>query len=171
MLHFMRLSDEMRLCRVRTVCVQESSGHMDEGLAALVLTAQGDMRSALSNLKAAACRCHFISDENGCHMCDQPHRAVVNDLVTYCEQAPLGPATALALGLVESGDCSSLGNSGTSVRVYIALSMPDEKLKLEFIKLIGATHMCIADGVSTQLQIHGLVARLCAAAAAKNTSS
>ena len=160
------------LLRVGTVYAQETSKHTDEGLVALVLTAQGGVRSALSNLKAAARGAHFIINENGCHMCDQPHRAVVNDLVTYCEQARLGPATALALALVESGDCSSLGNSGTSIRVYIALSMPDETLELESSQLIGAMHMCIADGVSTQSPIfYGSVARLCAVAVVAMTTS
>ncbi|CAI5723805.1 unnamed protein product [Hyaloperonospora brassicae] len=79
----------MRLRRVCTVCAQESSGHKDEGPAALVPTAEGDMRSALSNLKAAAGGRRCISDENGCRVGDEPHRAAVNDLVTYCEQARL----------------------------------------------------------------------------------
>ncbi|CAI5740364.1 unnamed protein product [Hyaloperonospora brassicae] len=140
----MRLSDEMRLCRARTVCVQENSGHTDEGLVTLFLTAEGDMRSARSNLKAPAGGRHFISDENGCHVCDEPHRAVVKDLVTYCEQVRLNRATALALGLVESGDCSSLDITTRSFEY----------------------------GVSTQSQIfYGSVARLCAVAVATATTS
>ncbi|CAI5740477.1 unnamed protein product [Hyaloperonospora brassicae] len=170
MLRFTRLSDEMLLRRLLTVCEQENVGYKDEGLAALIFTAEGDMRNALNNLQATASGFHFISDENVFHVCDQPHPAVVKDLLTHCEQARLDRATELALGLVKSG-YSSLDIIGTIFRVCKALSMPDEKLKLELIKFIGATHMCIADGVSTQLQIHGLVARLCAAAAAKNTTS
>ena len=39
--------------------------------------------------------------------------------------------------------------------------MPED-VQLEFIKEIGFTHMRIADGVETLLQLTGLCARLCA---------
>lgn len=37
-----------------------------------------------------------------------------------------------------------------------------EPLKLEFIREIGFTHMRISEGLNTQLQLMGCVARLCA---------
>ena len=41
------------------------------------------------------------------------------------------------------------------------MDMP-EPLKLEFIREIGFTHMRISEGLNTQLQLMGCVARLCA---------
>ncbi|KAG6971119.1 hypothetical protein JG688_00004567 [Phytophthora aleatoria] len=82
----------------------------------------------------------------------------------------LDGAEKQAIALWKSG-YSSLDIIGTVFRVCKALPMEDEKLKLEFIKLIGTTHMCIADGVSTLLQIHGLVARLCSVALAAKTEA
>ena len=37
----------------------------------------------------------------------------------------------------------------------------DEGIKLEFIREIGMTHMRIAEGLDTLLQLTGLLARLC----------
>ncbi len=49
---------------------------------------------------------------------------------------------------------------GTLFRVVKNYDCP-EALKLEFIREIGFTHMRIADGVTTLLQLSGLCARLC----------
>jgi replication factor C subunit 2/4 len=164
-LRFTRLHDEMLLRRLLTVCQEENVGYKEEGLAALIFTAEGDMRNALNNLQATASGFNFVSDENVFKVCDQPHPAVVREILTQCAKGELDGAEKQAVELWKSG-YSSLDIIGTIFRVCKALSMEDEKLKLEFIKLIGATHMCIADGVSTLLQIHGLVARLCSAALA-----
>lgn len=91
--------------------------------------------------------------------------AVVREILNCCEKGEIDGAENRAIELWKSG-YSSLDIIGTVFRVCKALPMENEKLKLEFIKLIGATHMCIADGVSTLLQIHGLVARMCSAALA-----
>jgi len=45
-------------------------------------------------------------------------------------------------------------------RVCKNLEMP-EYIKLEFIKEIGYTHMRIAEGVQSLLQMSGLLAKLC----------
>ena len=49
----------------------------------------------------------------------------------------------------------------TLFRVTRTMDMP-EPLKLEFIREIGFTHMRISEGLNTQLQLMGCVARLCA---------
>ena len=66
---------------------------------------------------------------------------------------------------------SSLYNEGyaasdiiqTLFRVTRGMDMP-EPLKLEFIREIGFTHMRIAEGLNSQLQLVGCVARLSALA-------
>ena len=49
---------------------------------------------------------------------------------------------------------------GTLFKVTKFFDMP-ESLKLEFIREIGFTHMRIADGVGSLLQLVGLCGRLC----------
>lgn len=52
----------------------------------------------------------------------------------------------------------------TVFRVVKNYEMP-EFLKLEFIRETGFAHMRIGDGVSSRLQLSGLLAKLCKAAA------
>lgn len=163
-LRFTRLKDEMLLERLLHVCQQERVEYRDDGLAALIFTAEGDMRNALNNLQATASGFGFISDANVFKVCDQPHPTLVRSMLDSCARGDIDPAEKLAAELWRSG-YSALDIIGTVFRVAKALPMDDEALKLEFIKQIGATHMGIADGVTSLLQIHGLVARLCAAAA------
>jgi hypothetical protein len=48
----------------------------------------------------------------------------------------------------------------TELQVTRALDMPEPQ-KLDFIREIGFSHMRIAQGLNTQLQLLGCVARLC----------
>lgn len=50
-------------------------------------------------------------------------------------------------------------HAGTLFRVVKTAQMDDE-IKLDFIKEIGKTHMRIADGLGTLVQLTGLVGRL-----------
>ena len=49
---------------------------------------------------------------------------------------------------------------GTFFRVCKNYNMP-EYLKLEFIREVGFCHMRVGDGVSSLLQLSGLLAKLC----------
>ncbi|DAZ96262.1 TPA: hypothetical protein N0F65_012565 [Lagenidium giganteum] len=169
-LRFTRLKDEMILERLMAVCQNEQVGYREDGLAALIFTAEGDMRNALNNLQATHSGFGFISDTNVFRVCDQPHPTVVRSIVAQCAASNMAEAEKELITLWKTG-YSTLDIIGTIFRVCKSFEM-DEKLKLEFVKHIGTTHMCIADGVTSLLQLHGLIARLCSAAAdAKATAA
>ena len=46
------------------VCQKEDLSHTDDGLEAVVFTAQGDMRQALNNLQSTAQGFNHVSSEN-----------------------------------------------------------------------------------------------------------
>ena len=46
-----------------------------------------------------------------------------------------------------------------------------EAIKLEYLRLIGFTHMIIAEGVNSKLQLLGLVAKLCQRVEVDNVSA
>ena len=50
----------------------------EEGMEALVFTADGDVRQALNNLQATHSSFCFISKENVFRVCDQPHPKLVS---------------------------------------------------------------------------------------------
>lgn len=53
-------------------------------------------------------------------------------------------------------------------RVCKTLDAPEDT-RLALIREIGLTHMRVADGLSSPLQLAGLLARMCRAAAARDT--
>jgi replication factor C subunit 2/4 len=63
-------------------------------------------------------------------------------------------------GLLVQKGYSAIDIVQTMFRVCKNMEMP-ERLKLEYIREIGMTHMRVAEGVDSLLQMNGLVARLC----------
>lgn len=59
MLRYSKLTDAQVLAKCIEVCREENLDYTEDGLEAIVFTAQGDMRQALNNLQSTA---------NGCRM-------------------------------------------------------------------------------------------------------
>ena len=64
MLRYSKLSDAQVLAKVLEVCKAENIDHTDDGLEAVVFTAQGDMRQALNNLQSTFEGFGFVKSEN-----------------------------------------------------------------------------------------------------------
>lgn len=168
-LRFTFLSNDMILSRLLTVCEAENVPYDQDGLAAILFTAEGDMRHALNNLQATFSGFGHVSETNVFKVCDQPHPTAMKVIIKGCiECANIHDKACIGQQLVAEKAMDDLFHSGyssfdiigTVFRVVKAYDMND-KLKLMFMKEIGTTHMCIADGATSALQLHGLVARLC----------
>ncbi|MGH0140872.1 UNVERIFIED_CONTAM: hypothetical protein FKN15_072036 [Acipenser sinensis] len=118
-LRYTKLTDAQVLARLMEVVEKEKVQSTDDGLEAVIFTAQGDMRQILAHLWKLG-----YSPE---------------DII------------------------------GNIFRVCKTFQMP-EYLKLEFIKEIGYTHMRVAEGVNSLLQMAGLLGRLCAKTASPAAS-
>jgi replication factor C subunit 2/4 len=146
------------LKRLLEVCSAENVVKTDEGLEAIIFTAQGDMRQALNNVQATHSGFGFVNSENVFKVCDQPHPLLVQKIVASCLNAEIDPAykgmsrafwvhlrLKVFTGLV---DLWQLGYSpidiiGTLMRVVKPYDMA-EFTKLEFIREIGNTHLRLA---------------------------
>ncbi|KAG8587437.1 hypothetical protein GDO81_005661 [Engystomops pustulosus] len=136
-LRYTKLTDAQVLARLMTVVEKENVQCTDDGLEAIVFTAQGDMRQ----------------------VCDEPHPLLVKEMLQHCVNANIDEAYKIVAHLWKLG-YSPEDIIGNIFRVCKTFQMP-EYLKLEFIKEIGYTHMKIAEGVNSLLQMAGLLARLC----------
>lgn len=56
----------------------------DDGLTALIFTAEGDMRQAINNLQSTHSGFGFVSADNVFKVCDQPHPVVVQAMIRSC---------------------------------------------------------------------------------------
>ncbi|XP_064097091.1 replication factor C subunit 2-like [Macrobrachium nipponense] len=159
MLRYSKLSDAQILSKVLQVCSKEDVSYTEDGIEAIVFTAQGDMRQALNNLQSTAQGLGHVSSENVFKVCDEPHPLLVKEMLLHCVKTDFDDAYKVLAHLWKMGYASEDIISNI-FRVCKHTPMA-EFLKLEFIKEIGYTHLRIIQGTSSLLQLSGLLARLC----------
>lgn len=64
----------------------------DDGLTALIFTAEGDMRQAINNLQSTHSGFGFISGDNVFKVCDQPHPIIVQTMIRACLKSDIDTA-------------------------------------------------------------------------------
>lgn len=106
----------------------------DQGLQALIFTAEGDMRQAINNLQSTHSGFGFVSPENVYKICDQPHPVKVRQLVRECQKGEIDQALARINELWEAG-YSAVDIVTTVFRVVKGMEELPEYTKLEFIRV------------------------------------
>ena len=159
-LRFTRLSDEELLARILIVTREEKISFTDDGLQALLFTAEGDMRQALNNLQATCSGLGSLTAENLFRVCDQPHPLTVKELIDACAIGDIEGAHKKLTALWNQG-YSAADLIGTIFKVTKSVSSLDETRRLDFLKEIGLVHMRIVQGLGSMLQLAGLIGALC----------
>ncbi|TIA91128.1 hypothetical protein E3P99_01233 [Wallemia hederae] len=159
-LRFSKLKDIELLTRLRQIAQEEKVEITDEGYEALIFTSEGDMRQAVNNLQSTHTGLGLVTPDAVFKVCDQPHPLLVQHLLESCNKADIDDALA-KLDKLWSHGYAAVDIIQTLFRVARNTTSFDEALKLEYIKEIGWTHMRILEGVSTLVQLSGLIARLC----------
>lgn len=178
-LRYSRLTDAQLVKRLMQICEAEKVEYSEDGLAALVFSAEGDMRQAINNLQSTHAGFGFVNGDNVFKVVDSPHPIKVQAMIKACHEQKVDVAldtlrelwytcVSLRLHHVHVADLChrDLGYSchdiiSTMFKVTKTIPTLSEHAKLEFIKEIGFTHMRILEGVQTFLQLSGCVARLC----------
>ncbi|KAF1363867.1 replication factor C subunit 4 [Lizonia empirigonia] len=159
-LRYARLTDAQVVRRIMQVIEAEQVPYSDDGLAALVFSAEGDMRQALNNLQSTHAGFGFVNGDNVFKVVDSPHPIKVQAMIKACHEQRIDDAMASLRELWDLGySCHDI--ISTMFRVTKTIDTLSEHAKLEFIKEIGFAHMRILEGVQTLLQLSGCVAKLC----------
>lgn len=162
-LRYSRLSHEQILSNLMKVSQAEEVPYTEDGMEAILFTAEGDMRHALNNLQAATSLAkgsgEMVNQKTVFQVCDQPHPTIVRAIIDYCFTGSLHEAIDKLNDLWTSGYAAS-DIIGTIFKVTKSHETLPEGEKLEYLREIGFTHMKISSGVSTRLQLLGLLARL-----------
>lgn len=159
-LRYSRLTDGQIVKRLLQICEAEKVQYTDEGLAALVFSAEGDMRQAINNLQSTHAGFGFIDGDNVFRVVDQPHPIKVQAMIKSCHENRIDEALTSLKELWDLGySCHDI--ISTMFKVTKTIPSLSEHAKLEFIKEIGFTHMRILEGVQTYLQLSGCIAKLC----------
>ena len=76
----------------------------DDGIEAIIFTAEGDMRYALNNLQATASGFDgIITRDNVFKVCDQPHPEITNNVIKFCLKGQFSKACTEADKVYEEG--------------------------------------------------------------------
>ncbi|EAS37277.1 replication factor C subunit 4 [Coccidioides immitis RS] len=159
-LRYSRLTDAQVVKRLMQICEAEDVKYSDDGIAALVFSAEGDMRQAINNLQSTWAGFGFVSGDNVFRVVDSPHPVKVQAMIKACYEGKVDSALDTLTELWDLG-YSSHDIISTMFRVTKTIPSLPEHSKLEFIKEIGFTHMRILEGLQTFVQLSGCVAKLC----------
>ncbi|KAL1959966.1 hypothetical protein VTO42DRAFT_634 [Malbranchea cinnamomea] len=159
-LRYSRLTDAQIVKRLMQICEAEKVKYSDDGIAALVFSAEGDMRQAINNLQSTWAGFGFVSGDNVFRVVDSPHPVKVQAMIKACWEGKVDAALETLNELWDLG-YSPHDIISTMFRVTKTIPTLSEHSKLEFIKEIGFTHMRILEGVQTLVQLSGCIAKLC----------
>ncbi|KAF8067401.1 RFC2 [Scenedesmus sp. PABB004] len=117
-------------------------------------------RAARNNLQATHTGFGDVTAESVFKVCDQPHPALVRQMLESAAAGDLPTAYAGMKALCDMG-YSPVDIITTVFRVAKVAEGMSEFLRLEFLREIGFAHMRIGEGVNSRLQLSGLLAKLC----------
>uniref|UniRef100_A0A2A4JNE6 Replication factor C subunit 2 n=1 Tax=Heliothis virescens TaxID=7102 RepID=A0A2A4JNE6_HELVI len=162
-LRYSRLTDAQILAKVLEVCEKERLSYTEEGVSAVVFTAQGDLRAALNNLQSTAQGFAHVSADHVFKVCDEPHPMLVRSMLEACLRQDIHAAYKVVAKLCKLGYAAE-DIVSNMFRVCKSLEA-GEAARLALVREVGLTHMRVADGLGSPLQLAGLLARCCRAAA------
>lgn len=159
-LRYSKLTDGQVVQRLLQICEAEGVEYSDDGLAALVFSAEGDMRQAINNLQSTWTGVGFVNGDSVFRVVDSPHPVKVQAMLKAAQEMKIDASLDILRELWDAGySCHDI----VSTMFKVTKSMPglSEYARLEFTREIGFCHMKVLEGVQTFLQLSGCVAKLC----------
>jgi replication factor C subunit 2/4 len=154
------LSQDKIVGRLKQIADAEKVEYTPEALQSLALYSQGDLRTAITNLQATANSKTIVNKENVVKVIDVPCPERVQTMLLLCSDRKFYLAVELMLKLLSEG-YSVKDILSMAFTVCNHANFKDDIFKLNFLKEIGLTQCKASNGVSSSLQMCGLVARLC----------
>lgn len=91
-LRYSRLTDAQVVKRLYQICKAENVQYSDDGIAALVFSAEGDMRQAINNLQSTSAGFGIVSGDNVFRVVDSPHPVKVQAMIRSCQEQKIDEA-------------------------------------------------------------------------------
>jgi len=164
-LRFSRITDDQLLKRLTWVLEQEGAPYDNDGLEALVFSAEGDMRNILNGAQSTFNAFGSITKEHVCKMNDQPQPEKIKRSLAASLKKDWKGAFAPVHEIWKQG-YSPMDIISTFARVVKAYDAP-EHIKLEWLKEVGLTHMRVNAGAHGLLQLDALVCKFVMAGGSK----
>lgn len=158
-LRYNKLRDEEVLEALQRIVKSEGVEATDDGLAALIFTAEGDMRQAINNLQSTYYGFTLVNAENVYKIVDSPHPLLVAKMLSLASEGKIDDSLDILRQLWSKG-YSAVDIVTVAFRVMKTMYKLSESTRLEMLRIIGFTHMRILEGVSTYLQLAGMLGKM-----------
>jgi len=157
-LRYIPMTKENIKKRLEFICAKENIEYATNGIEALNFISQGDIRQAINNLEATYHGYKLITEENVFKLCYHPHLYIIVEIIKECVNSNLMRAIEYIYELKKSGYCTNdiLLTLLNSLREIII----DEDIRINFIKIISDGYINVSDGIDSNLQLFGCLARM-----------
>ncbi|KAI9784995.1 MAG: replication factor C subunit 4 [Geoglossum umbratile] len=91
-LRYARLTNAQVVKRLLQICEAEKVEYSEDGIEALVFSAEGDMRQAINNLQSTFAGFGFVSGDNVFKVVDSPHPIKVQEMIKACQEGNVDAA-------------------------------------------------------------------------------
>lgn len=162
-LRFNKLKDDEILANLKRVLEGEGiREYTDDGLGALIFTADGDMRQAVNNLQSVYYGFGMINQENVLKLVDMPNPMIIRQMLLKASSGELDAALAILKSVVNKG-YSAVDIVNVCFRVSKTMQNDmggDSDKVLRLLKTIGEYQMRVVEGVATYLQLSAMIASI-----------
>ena len=159
---YCRLSNEQVTERLKKICLIEKIPYTNDGLNAIVTTAQGDLRQAINNLQLTFNGYTNINPINVYKLCDKPHPLIIQNIMIACSKKDLKTALKYLNELRNGGYSSSdISISMINTIKFMDDKLIDNSLKIKYMEEISKACLIISRGINTPLQLTGCISALC----------
>jgi len=158
---YKRLSNDQVKQRLITICEKENINYDKDGIDALVLVSQGDLRQGINNLQLTYNGYTNITKDNVFKLCDKPHPMTIKNILIACYNNNIMDAFNNLNKLRDDGySASDISLSMINLLKSTELSEIDEETKIKYLNEISKTCIIISQGINSRLQLSGCLAKL-----------
>ncbi|KAI0989795.1 hypothetical protein GJ496_009519 [Pomphorhynchus laevis] len=166
MVRFSKPNDDQIKTRLKEIAAIEKVSYVENGLDAVIFTCQGDLRQAVNNLQSTWTGYGHVDGETVFKVCDEPHPLMVREMIKSCLQRDIDNAYSVLLHLWSAGySCEDILSTIYRVTSRYAAESSEppmsELTRIEYLKNIGLVHVRVTHGLSTLLQMSGLLSGFC----------
>jgi len=159
-IRYTRLPNDQILKRVKEIMIAENvTNYTDKGLDTLLYVAEGDMRCAINVLQSTYLGFGTVTEETVMKICDQPSRELTNQILACCVKGDIDNACK-KLDLVLNEGYSAIDFAISIFRCLQRFDM-EERLKLDWVSILGFAHMRISNGLGSHIQLTSILAKFC----------
>lgn len=157
-IRFNKLDDESIKKRLIVICEKEDVSYTDDGLNALILNTDGDLRRSINNLQAIATTYKEVSEDTVKKVIDKPNNLIIDKMIHNCLEGNFNETHQILNMLIEDG-YASLDIVQTLFTIVKDLDIEYQK-KLHILSCIGETQMHLINGGDSYLQLLALISRM-----------